>query len=698
MRKHPEEKIFSILRKSPCALSQNAILDKLSTKIKKYELKIILDSLKRQGKIITTKKGRIMAVENSGRICAQIVSHSKNFSFAKSLYGNEEIFISKNDINSAIVGDRVIIGKIRNSERGISGVVEEVIEKGEHILTGRAVQGTEELGVACDLLTRYKIDIPKKYSSNAKVGDKVKVILEREKKNNKLFAKVIKIYGKSDSAKVCTDAIVDSHHIPSDFSAEIIAQAKKIASVPISENDISYRSDLRDELIFTIDGEDAKDLDDAISVKKLGCGWELGVHIADVSHYIKMNSQIDKDAFTRGTSVYFPDRVIPMLPEAISNGVCSLNPGEDKLTFSAVISLDENGEITDYKFKKTVINSKVRGVYSEINKILCGTKELSLLEKYSPVMGSIFFAKKLSDILTENSKKCGVLDISTTESKFILDETRKCIDVMPRTQGDSERIIENFMITANSVVAMHARSLNLPFVYRVHENPDPDKLACLAKLAGFLALKGGKIRAGVSSADLSELLRQSPDASTKKVLSRQILQTMAKAHYDPKPLGHFGLSLKDYCHFTSPIRRYPDVCVHRILGDAINNRPTDKYKKLTQGFSSKSTMCEIRAMKAERESNKYYMAEFMSQHIGQVYNGVISSLNSRGMFIELENSVSGFMDLSHYKNSKFMFDGISKHTDIISGKTLSAGDKIKVRVISANVSSAMIDFAPAQDL
>ncbi len=698
MKKQPEEKILSILKKSPCALSQNVILDRLNTKIKKYELKIILDSLKREGKIITTKKGKIMAVENSGRICGQIVSHSKNFSFAKSLYGNEEIFISKNDINSAILGDRVIISKIRNSEKGISGAVEEVIERGNHILTGRIVKGIDGLEVTCDFFIRYNIDIPKKYSFNAKVGDKVKVILERAGKSNKLFAKVMKIYGKSDSAKVCTDAIVDLNDIPSDFSAETVAQAEKIAFATISEKDISYRSDLRNELIFTIDGEDAKDLDDAISVKKLRCGWELGVHIADVSHYIKMNSQIDKDAFVRGTSVYFPDRVIPMLPEAISNGICSLNPGEDKLTFSAVINLDEKGEITDYKFKKTVINSKVRGVYSEINKIICGTKEVPLLEKYSPVMNSIFFAKELSDILTENSKRRGVLDISTTESKFILDETGKCIDVMPRTQGYSERMIENFMITANSAVAMYAGGLNLPFVYRVHENPDPDKLVCLARLAGALGLKGNKIRAGVSPAGLSELLGQAPDDSTKKVLSRQILQTMAKAHYDPKPLGHFGLSLEDYCHFTSPIRRYPDMCVHRILSDAITKKPTDKYKKLTQDFSSKSTMCEIRAMKAERESDKYYMAEFISQHIGQVYNGIISSLNPRGAFVELENSVSGFMDLSHYKNSKFMFDGISKHTDIISGKTLSAGDKIKVRVICARVSSAMIDFAPVQDL
>lgn len=694
MKKQTEEVILSIIKEHGAALTSNSILEKLDFKIGNSRLKKALDSLKHEGKIVTTKKGRIISIENSGRIVAEIISHSKNFSFAKSLYGNEEIFISKSDLKSAMIGDRVIIGRIKNSEKGLSGAVEKIIEQGKHILTGKVMCNLYGLEVACDLFVRYNIPISRGYAAGAKVGDKVKIILTREPKSQRLYAKVIKIYGKSDSAKVCADAVIDSNGIPVEFSKGAIEQSRSMSSTPISEKELASRLDLRNEIIFTIDGEYAKDLDDAISIKRLQGGWELGVHIADVSHYVKMGTELDKEAFTRGTSVYFANKVIPMLPETLSNGACSLNPGEDKLTFSAIVKLDENGGIIDYKFAKSVINSKVRGVYSEINEILSGEPGILINNKYKSVMEYIFLSKELSDILTASAKKRGVLDISSTESEFILDRNGKCIDIKPRVQGESERIIENFMISANSAAALYAKNHNLPFVYRVHEEPNPAKIENLAKLAGALGLKGSKIRPGIKPAELSELLQQAENTSSKKVLSRQILQTMDKARYDSKPLGHFGLSLKDYCHFTSPIRRYPDICVHRILSDAISKKSNSKYNDLVQDYSRESTLCEIRSMKAEREAEKYYMAEFMSQHVGEFYSGVISSATPKGVFIELENSVSGFMDLSYYDRCRFIFDGIANHVDAISGKRLSVGDKIKVKVVSANISSAMIDFAP----
>lgn len=696
MKKQTEEVILSIIKEHGAALTSNSILEKLDFKIGNSRLKKALDSLKHEGKIVTTKKGKIISIENSGRIVAEIISHSKNFSFAKSLYGNEEIFISKSDLKSAMIGDRVIIGRIKNSEKGLSGAVEKIIEKGKHILTGKVMCNLYGFEVACDLFVRYNIPIARGYAAGAKVGDKVKIILTREPKSQRLYAKVIKIYGKSDSAKVCADAVIDSNGIPVEFSKGAIEQSRSMSSTPISEKELASRLDLRNEIIFTIDGEYAKDLDDAISIKRLQGGWELGVHIADVSHYVKMGTELDKEAFTRGTSVYFANKVIPMLPETLSNGACSLNPGEDKLTFSAIVKLDENGGIIDYKFAKSVINSKVRGVYSEINEILSGEPGILINNKYKSVMEYIFLSKELSDILTASAKKRGVLDISSTESEFILDRNGKCIDIKPRVQGESERIIENFMISANSAAALYAKNHNLPFVYRVHEEPNPAKIENLAKLAGALGLKGSKIRPGIKPAELSELLQQAENTSSKKVLSRQILQTMDKARYDSKPLGHFGLSLKDYCHFTSPIRRYPDICVHRILSDAISKKSNSKYNDLVQDYSRESTLCEIRSMKAEREAEKYYMAEFMSQHVGEFYSGVISSATPKGVFIELENSVSGFMDLSYYDRCRFIFDGIANHLDAISGKRLSVGDKIKVKVVSANISSAMIDFAPTE--
>ena len=689
--------ISSIIESSSSALSINSILDKINIKINKPELKHIINSLKQEGKIITTKKGKIISVANSGRIAAEIVSQSKNFSFAKSLYSNEEIYISKYDIKSAIIGDKVILCKIKNSEKGLSGTIEKIIEPGSHFSTGKVVTGLRgELEVICDIPIKYNIPIAKGFSGGANIGDKIKLILSRDNNTNNLFGKVIKVYGNASTAKICADAAIDLHCVPLQFSEGSLKQAKKIASSLITDEEISSRLDLRKENIFTIDSEDSKDLDDAISIKKLRSGWELGVHIADVSHYIKINTELDKTAFSRGTSIYFANRVIPMLPESISNGVCSLNPGEDKLTFSIIINLDKNGNIINYKLAKSIINSKLRGIYNEINKILTSQSDSIISEKYKYIQKDIFYAKELSDILTKNSKIRGVIDIPNTEPKFVLDKNGKCIEITPKMQGASEKIIENFMITANSVVALYAKTLNLPFVYRVHNNPDPQKLESLAKFVGLLGLNSYKIREGVTASDLSNLIEHANGSPTKAVLSRQILRALPKAFYSPKPVGHFGLSLADYCHFTSPIRRYPDICIHRILTDLIRGENikniNKKYKDLVHDISKKSTECEIRAMNVERESEKYYMAEFMAQHLNQVYSGIVSSTNSKGVFVELDNGVSGFIDLLGYPEYNFIFDGFISFIDINKNKKISIGERIDVKVSAVNISSATIDF------
>lgn len=700
-----KENIFNILKKSNSNLTGDFILNKFGNMFTKTAIKKAINSLKLEGKLTETRKGKIKLLKNSGKISAIIVSQSKNFSFAKDLNGNEEIFISKNDLKSALIGDHVIISKIKKSEKGTSGVVEKILQTGNHIVSGKLMCNLNGLEICCDPPVKYNIPVLKGYSMGAKIGDKVKVFLSYKSKNGNLCAKVIKIYGKSDSAKVCTDAIIDSAEIPTIFSDETINQAEKIAYSGISEDEISRRLDLRDESVFTIDGEDSKDLDDAISIKKLAEGWELGVHIADVSHYVKFGTPLDKEAFKRGTSVYLADRVIPMFPKIISNGICSLNEGEDKLTFSSIITMNEEGKIVDYKFVKSIIRSKVRGIYSEVNEIINGNASDILNEKYKNLKKHIINAKKLSDILSKNAQARGVIDISGTESKFSFDEMGKCIDVKTRCQGESERIIENFMITANTAAAKYAKESDSPFVYRIHESPDIKKVEVLAKLSKFLGLKWNNYRfENITPADLSNLIKQAKGTPAEKIVSRQILQTLAKARYDSKPLGHFGLSLKDYCHFTSPIRRYPDIYVHRVLGKILKNDNSTsknlikKIEKNAKICSKGASLCEIRAMKTEREVEKYYMAEYMSEHIGETFSGIISGASYKGIFIELENSVSGFMDLSCYEDYRFEFDGIATHCDKSKNKKLSVGDKIIVKLISVNISSALINFAPAEPL
>lgn len=694
--------ILDILKKSKLHLTKKDILNNLEGQFSKAELEKGVLDLKRKGEIIESKRKKLKLLEKSGKILAKITSESKNFSFAKSLDSKYEVFITKSDLKSALPGDKVIIGKIQKSEKGTKGAVEKIIETGDHIFSGKVVCGIEGLEIFCDTAVRYNIPILKGYSMGAKAGDKVKVLLSYKAKKGELGAKVIKIYGNADSAKVCSDAIIDLNEIPSTFSDEVLSQAQKIASSTIDKKEFDSRLDLRNELIFTIDGEDSKDLDDAISIKKLPNGWELGVHIADVSHYIKFNTALDKEAFKRGTSIYFADRVIPMFPESISNGICSLNEQEDKLAFSAIIILDKRGGIVDYKFVKSIINSKVRGIYSEINEILNGNAGEHIKQKYNEVKECILEAKELSDILSKNAENRGIIDILSIEPKFLLDENGKCIDVKIRPQGEAERIIENFMVTANIAAATYAKNLNLPFVYRVHEPPEARKIEDLAKSANLLGLKANKIRAGVKSSDLSDLIRQAKETESERIISRQILQTLAKARYDSKPLGHFGLSLEDYCHFTSPIRRYSDVYIHRILGEfsqeVQNNSKKDlkNHEKSAEVCAKEASLCEIRAMKAEREAEKYYMAEYMLQHLNGIFYGVISGANSKGVFIELENGVAGFMDISVCDEYNFEFDGIFSHFDKIKGKRLSIGDKIKVKLISVNIASALINFAPAE--
>lgn len=663
----------------------------------KDKFKRSVKELKKEAKIVENNKGKLIDPKICGFVPAKIITYCKGFLFAKPLDNSEDIYIAAEKSKNAIINDIVMINHIKNSKKGLSGTVERIVSHGNNLITGTIIRKNKTIILKSDSSYKYEIPIKKAEAGGAKTDDKVLVKLYHQKNHGSINGKVLKIYGNSNCAKVCADAVLDKYEIPTEFSKEALDCARKTSRDFIKEKDLKNRLDLRNEIIFTIDGADAKDLDDAISIKKSDYGWTLGVHIADVSHYVKKDSALDIEARTRGTSVYFADRVIPMLPKRLSNGICSLNPLEDRLTFSAIINLDTDGNIVSYEFKKSIINSKVRGVYSEVNKIIDGTCDDKIKEKYSCVFDSILNAKELSDILLLKSKKRGKLDLDSVESKFKLDDNGVCIDVLPRERGEAEVIIENFMILANECAAKFAKAKNAPFVYRVHETPDPQKVLELSKMVELLGFKLAKTALKKPrTSHFATLLKAAKKTSYNELISNKVLRTMSKARYFEKPLGHFGLSLEDYCHFTSPIRRYPDTTIHRILSDLIENKNVDLINKKYQDFSKEvaesSSYCEVRAVSAERDSEKFYMAEYMSKHIGEVFKGKVSGVIQKGFFVKLENSIEGFVPIESLNDKNFVSDGLTFIRNTKTNEKYSIGDSLEVKLSYVNIASAIIDF------
>lgn len=652
--------------------------------------------LEKCGKLVIQRK-KIGLPEIFGLVPAYIVRTAKGFSFAEpQVEEMDDIFVHASVSKGALPGDFVMLKNIIQEEKGLSGEVDRIIQQGNHIITGMAERSAGQAYVYPDSGFAYSLPVIRGGELKCKNGDKVKASVIYDQFEHRIYVRIIKIYGSSSSAKICADAIIDANNIPVKFSVPVKHEAALKAAEPITEEEISKRLDLREEAIFTIDGPDAKDLDDAISVKKLEDGWELGVHIADVSHYVTAGSKLDESAMDRGTSVYFADRVIPMLPVEISNGCCSLNAGTKKLTFSAIMKLDKNADLIDYQFAKSVIISKVRGVYGEVNEILNGTAGEELKEKYAPVYQTIFEAQELAEILKQKAKKRGNLEIETNELRFVLDEAGVCVDVSQRQRGEAEELIEQFMIMANSAAALYAKSVGIPFVYRVHESPDPERLESLAALATACGFDSRRLHEGVHQTDLAKLINAAKETKYALLISTQVLRTMAKAKYFTKPLGHFGLSLADYAHFTSPIRRYPDTSIHRILSDLVGGVPVDVIKQKYSSFALESAKIsserEIRAMRAERETEKCYAAEYMTAHIGEVHDGAVSGVTNKGIFVTIENGIEGFVNLMLDEKAFFEFDGETTIKDKRSGISYSIGDIVKIKVASASVAMGTVDF------
>lgn len=549
------------------------------------------------------------------------------------------------------------------------------------------------------------IYISKKDAMKAKNNQKVVVeITKLPKKDKSAEGKIIEIIGHIDQAGVDMMSLIKEYDLPYEFPEPVSKEAKKIAQ-EVDEDDIKNRRDLREEEIFTIDGEDAKDLDDAVNVKKLDNGnYILGVHIADVSHYVKEGSFLDKEAIIRGTSVYMLDRVIPMLPVELSNGICSLNAGKDRFAISCIMEINAKGQVISSDIFKSVINVTERMSYTNVQKIL-DNSDREVTKRYSKYIEHFRLMEELAHILKNRRAKDGSLDLDIPESKVVLDERGIAVDIKKYEITFANEIIEQFMLTANETVAEKFYWLEAPFIYRVHEAPDMEKVTELNK---FLFNLGYRVKCNkeevhpTAFADVLEKIKGKPE---ERVISNLILRTLKVARYESENKGHFGIASKYYCHFTSPIRRYPDLFIHRIIskylkqGYNLSEEEIEKYSAQATKYAETSSEREKIAQKVERESVDIKMAEYMENHIGEEYPGIISSITSFGVFVELENTVEGMIRFDKLGNEYFIYD--EDRTSLMGEKTKTMyyiGDKINIRVIAADKQTRRIDFEKVEEV
>ena len=653
----------------------------------------------RQGVFFTVRSGRA----DKALLC-KVVKLGKNFAFVMLEDGTSDIFIPGRFTKGAMPGDDVLVEKfehprVEGSDEG--AILAILTEKNDLVGTVRRVEG--RLRFVPDDCPAITMPLARDCEGGAKDGDKVAVeILNRGNRQEDHRVGVAMRFGSSDEAKRCAKALLYAKDIRTRFPDKVRDEAKKFEGAEVSEKDCEGRMDLRALPIFTIDSAETKDIDDAISLTRTSDGgFELGVHIADVSNYVKPGSELDNEAFSRATSVYYADQVVPMLPKALSNGICSLNENELRLAFSCLMRLDKEGNLTDYRFVKSIIRSRVKGVYSEINALLAGTADAEIKAKYADVIDQLPAMKELYGHRARLRKERGCMDIESGEVKLILDENGRCIDVKKRTSGESESMIEEFMLLANQCAAHFARVKQIPFVYRVHEEPNAEKLERLHALLQACGINDHFAKDVPTPKELSAILEGVRGTPYEQIINTGMLRCMSKALYEEKPKGHYGLVLKDYAHFTSPIRRYPDLAIHRIMTDMLKGTEKEtmilRYTDFAERASKQSSEREVIAMQIERKAEDCYKAEYARRHLGECYEGTISGVTQRGLFIELDNGVEGFVPASSLTPSGTSLTEGVRLTDPASGKTWSLGDKMMITIVRADVNLGKIDFevAPA---
>ena len=652
----------------------------------------------RQGVFFTVRSGRA----DKALLC-KVVKLGKNFAFVMLEDGTSDIFIPGRFTKGAMPGDDVLVEKfehprVEGSDEG--AILAILTEKNDLVGTVRRVEG--RLRFVPDDCPAITMPLARDCEGGAKDGDKVAVeILNRGNRQEDHRVGVAMRFGSSDEAKRCAKALLYAKDIRTRFPDKVRDEAKKFEGVEVSEKDCEGRMDLRALPIFTIDSAETKDIDDAISLTRTSDGgFELGVHIADVSNYVKPGTELDNEAFSRATSVYYADQVVPMLPKALSNGICSLNENELRLAFSCLMRLDKEGNLTDYRFVKSIIRSRVKGVYSEINALLAGTADAEIKAKYADVIDQLPAMKELYGHRARLRKERGCMDIESGEVKLILDENGRCIDVKKRTSGESESMIEEFMLLANQCAAHFARVKQIPFVYRVHEEPNAEKLERLHALLQACGINDHFAKEVPTPKELSAILEGVRGGPYEQIINTGMLRCMSKALYEEKPKGHYGLVLQDYAHFTSPIRRYPDLAIHRIMTAQLKGTDKDtmilRYTDFAERASKQASEREVIAMQIERKAEDCYKAEYARRHLGESYEGRISGVTQRGLFIELENGVEGFVPASSLTPSGTMLTEGVRLSDPVSGRNWSLGDTMMITIVRSDVNLGKIDFEVAQ--
>ena len=661
----------------------------------------LINELIAEGRVFETKKGKLASPKDLQMATGTFIGHARGFGFVTPDAGGEDIFIPASETMGAMQKDRVLYKMLHKAEKGkkADGVIVRILERGQQRIVGTFEAGSKGYGfvVADDKKIAKDIFISRENTKGAVTGHKVVVeITDYGEDRRNPEGKVIEILGHINDPGVDILSVIRRYELAVEFPEEVYAEIEHLGT-EVAEADKKGREDLRDLLTITIDGADAKDLDDAVSLKRLGNGnFELGVHIADVSHYVRENTALDKQAYARGTSVYLVDRVIPMLPHKLSNGICSLNPHVDRLALSCLMEVNGRGEVVSHRILESIINSDYRMTYTAVREILeDGTP--ALLEQYAEILPMLEDMEELRQILGEKRRKRGSVNFDLPESKIILDENGKPIDIKPYEKSIATNMIEEFMLVCNETIAENSFWQEMPFMYRSHQEPDEDKLEKMEQfLRGFgyyLRKKDGEIH----PRELQKVLQKAEETDEERIITRMVLRSMMQARYTAENGGHFGLAAKYYCHFTSPIRRYPDLEIHRMIKKMLHGELDEKasayYRRKMPDWAKHCSKQERVAEDAERDTDALKKVEFMEDKVGQIYEGIISGVTNWGIYVELPNTIEGMVALSQMDDDYYEFD--EKKMLVFGKRTKKSyrlGDKVVVSVAKVDRMMGTIDF------
>jgi ribonuclease R len=695
------EEIIELLGKEKRALSATEICDKLNLNTA-GELKKLLDDLRileESYTVYRSNKDKYMLFENSHLLKGRLSVNKKGFGFVIVDGRDEDIYIDAKNMNGALNNDLVVVEELKGQNgKKTEGRVVKVLKKENNLIVGeyKIIDGNPHF-IPDDKKLRMEIILDNKDLDDLVDGHKIQVSIVKEMGKYKYLGEVVKIIGHKNDPGVDILSIIYDHGINDVFTDEVMEEVNALPS-EVLDGDRKDRKDLTDMTIFTIDGDDTKDIDDAISISKKGENYILGVHIADVSYYVKEGTALYKEAYSRGTSVYLVDRVVPMLPHKLSNGICSLNPNVDRLAISCIMEITPNGKIVSHDIFESIIRSRIQMTYKKVNKIL---NDEETPEGYEPFKDDLKLMWELAKILRKEKLARGYLDFDVDEPKILVDENCKPYDVVLRERGKGENMIEDFMIAANETVAEHVFYMGLPFVYRVHEVPDNEKVEEFLNSISMLGYHIVGDRNFVYPKSMKKILDQLRDKEGFEILSTLLLRCMKKAVYKPENLGHYGLASKCYTHFTSPIRRFPDTTVHNLLRKYIFNEPNDKelnrlieyWEENLPALCDHASEKERDSIDCERDVESMKMAEYMESHIGEEYDGTISSVMNFGLFVQLDNMIEGLVHISEIKGDYYTFDETT-HTlrGEKKGKMYKLGQKVRVVVTNASKENSTIDF------